>query len=455
MKIKKLISGLSAFAIAASAMAVNASAADEPVENNFYNAAGKWVITYSGANIAKDKMAVAVDPAGDDTSWNEGSKSQLVGYTDPETEKVETYNFGCNIQVGHTKNSIVTVKVTSTKDNIFDGEKGVNEGYMYTVQKSWSGDAAADFQEGWVKYQYDDEGNKVMANGATDLNGWKSGSTKFNGNWAQITLTDDDVSALTFEVTLEADSKTKWEYHPYNAEKPEEYQYVLFNFGGNGCFNADSIKGDGDCAAVANTAEDGSTVYTTVVDGDYINSQFGGKTKPAEPAYISIKKAKVTFKSNTVAYTGKALKPAVTVKLAGDTLKKGTDYTVSYKNNKKTGKATAVVTGKGGYIDSVSKSFIIVPKKPAKPTVKAGSKKMTVTLKKDKTATGYQISYSLKKNFKSGVKNVNITKNSTVKKTISKLKKGKTYYVKSRSYIKVGSKKYYGAYGAVSSAKIK
>ena len=46
---------------------------------------------------------------------------------------------------------------------------------------------------------------------------------------------------------------------------------------------------------------------------------------------VSIKGAKITVKAQT--YTGKALKPAVTVTLNGKTLKKGTDYTVSYKNN--------------------------------------------------------------------------------------------------------------------------
>ncbi|MBR1820859.1 MAG: hypothetical protein IJ769_04475 [Clostridia bacterium] len=63
--------------------------------------------------------------------------------------------------------------------------------------------------------------------------------------------------------------------------------------------------------------------------------------EPEAPAKTSISKAAVKAANKT--YTGKALKPAPTVKLGGKTLKKGTDYTVSYKNNKNCGKATVTV----------------------------------------------------------------------------------------------------------------
>ncbi len=43
------------------------------------------------------------------------------------------------------------------------------------------------------------------------------------------------------------------------------------------------------------------------------------------------------------------------------TLKKDTDYTVTYKNNKMPGKATVVVKGKGDYTGSVSRTITIAP----------------------------------------------------------------------------------------------
>lgn len=48
-------------------------------------------------------------------------------------------------------------------------------------------------------------------------------------------------------------------------------------------------------------------------------------------------------------YTGSALKPAPMVKWGSTKLKNGTDYTVSYKNNVKLGKATVTIKGKGNY----------------------------------------------------------------------------------------------------------
>ena len=59
-------------------------------------------------------------------------------------------------------------------------------------------------------------------------------------------------------------------------------------------------------------------------------------------------------------YTGKALTPAITVKLSNTTLKKDTDYTVSYSNNTKEGTATVTITGKGNYEGTKKATFKIV-----------------------------------------------------------------------------------------------
>lgn len=58
-------------------------------------------------------------------------------------------------------------------------------------------------------------------------------------------------------------------------------------------------------------------------------------------------------------YTGSVIKPVPAVKVGGRTLKNGTDFTVSYKNNTEPGTATLKVTGKGNYSGSVSKTFKI------------------------------------------------------------------------------------------------
>ena len=67
----------------------------------------------------------------------------------------------------------------------------------------------------------------------------------------------------------------------------------------------------------------------------------------------------MVLKYTSTPYTGKALKPAVTVTYNGATLVKGTDYTVSYSGNKEPGTATVKITGQGSYSGSLSKTFQI------------------------------------------------------------------------------------------------
>lgn len=91
---------------------------------------------------------------------------------------------------------------------------------------------------------------------------------------------------------------------------------------------------------------------------------------------------------------------------------------------------------------------------PAKVTglkAKAGRKYMTVSWKKAKNASGYQVAYAANKSFKSA-------KNMTTSKTTAKLKKlksKKTYYVKVRAYRKSGGVMYYGSYSNIVKKKIK
>ncbi|MCI9173740.1 MAG: hypothetical protein HFH49_02175 [Lachnospiraceae bacterium] len=109
-----------------------------------------------------------------------------------------------------------------------------------------------------------------------------------------------------------------------------------------------------------------------------------------------------------------------------------------------------------------SEAKVTVKVSPARQTLKSlkakKGKKLTVSWKKDKRATGYQIQYSTDKKFKKGVKTAPLVKNyKTVSKTISKLKAGKKYYVRVRSYkkAKVNGKNstLYGAWSSVKRSK--
>jgi len=166
---------------------------------------------------------------------------------------------------------------------------------------------------------------------------------------------------------------------------------------------------------------------------------------------IDISKAKVTVSDQV--YTGKSLKPAVKVVLNKKPLKQGTDYTVTYKNNKAVGTATVTVTGKGDYSGTAKGTFTINPKAVAGLKLAAGKGQIVASWKKAGGITGYQLQYGLKKNFKNA-KKVSV-KAATVKQTLKKLTTGKTYYVRIRAFKKVKGKTYYSAWSAAKKAKVK
>ena len=167
----------------------------------------------------------------------------------------------------------------------------------------------------------------------------------------------------------------------------------------------------------------------------------------------NFKKATVSGIS-TKAFTGKNITQSFTVKYNGKTLKKGTDYTVSYLSNKNIGTATVKVTGKGSYAGTITKTFKINPAKQEIQKLTAKSKAFFVDWAQKGSATGYEIQYATNSKFTSA-KKVTITNNKTDKTTISKLSGKKKYYVRVRSYTTVKGTKYYGAWSASKSVTTK
>ena len=167
----------------------------------------------------------------------------------------------------------------------------------------------------------------------------------------------------------------------------------------------------------------------------------------------NFKKATVSGIS-TKAFTGKNITQSITVKYNGKTLKNGTDYTVSYSNNKNIGTATVKITGKGSYTGTITKTFKINPAKQEIQKLTAKSKAFFVDWAQKGSATGYEIQYATNSKFTSA-KKVTITNNKTDTKTISKLSGKKKYYVRVRSYTTVKGTKYYGAWSSVKNVTTK
>ena len=183
------------------------------------------------------------------------------------------------------------------------------------------------------------------------------------------------------------------------------------------------------------------------------NGNYTGSVSKTYSIKNNFKKATISGIS-TKAFTGKNITQNITVKYNGKTLKNGTDYTVSYSNNKKIGTATVKITGKGSYTGTIAKTFKINPAKQEIQKLTAKSKAFFVDWAQKGSATGYEIQYATNSKFTSA-KKVTITSNKTDKTTISKLSGKKKYYVRVRSYTTVKGTKYYGAWSASKSVTTK
>lgn len=169
----------------------------------------------------------------------------------------------------------------------------------------------------------------------------------------------------------------------------------------------------------------------------------GTTTKTVKIAKVS----KIKLSKTKYTYNGKKQTPSVTVKDSkGKELKVNADYKVKLPSGRKNvGTYEVKITFKGSkYSGSKTLSYTINPKSTKLSKVSAKKKGFEAKWKKQSTQTkGYQIQYSTDSKFKSGNKTVTVNKNSTTKKTISKLKAKKKYYVRIRTYKTVGKQKYY------------
>ena len=133
--------------------------------------------------------------------------------------------------------------------------------------------------------------------------------------------------------------------------------------------------------------------------------------------------------------------------------RKGYAFAGWYTDAKFKKKITSISSSaKSDYILYAKWTKVKVAKASLTSAKNSKSKQILLKYKKVSGAKGYEISYSTDKKFKKAVTKKNTAKTSY---TISKLKKGKTYYVRIRAY-KMDStgKKVYGKYSSVKKVKI-
>ena len=213
--------------------------------------------------------------------------------------------------------------------------------------------------------------------------------------------------------------------------------------------NGKTLKKDTDyTVSYSNNTKVGTATVKITGKGNYT-----GSVSKTYSIKNNFKKATISGISNK-SYTGKNITQSITVKYNGKTLKKGTDYTVSYSSNKNIGTATVKVAGKGSYTGTITKTFKINPAKQEIQKLTAKGKAFFVDWAQKGSATGYEIQYATNLKFTSA-KKVTITNKKTDKTTISKLSGKKKYYVRVRSYTTVKGTKYYGAWSASKSVTTK
>ena len=170
-------------------------------------------------------------------------------------------------------------------------------------------------------------------------------------------------------------------------------------------------------------------------------------------------KPAVILSSRSYTYSGKAKKPAVTVKDGKDILVKDVDYTVSYAPGRiNVGKYKVTVNLMGSCKGSGSSTFKINPKGTGLKNPKRAEKAITVRWNKQsakmskKRITGYRIQLAYDRKFTRGKKTVTVKGYTKTSKKITGLKGGKKYYVRICTYRKIGSTAYYSPWSKVKAA---
>lgn len=138
----------------------------------------------------------------------------------------------------------------------------------------------------------------------------------------------------------------------------------------------------------------------------------------------------VKLNRTSYTYTGKSIRPSVTVTVNGKKIGSSA-YKLYYKNNKNSGIGTVQVRGIGKY-SRINKTltFKILPPKTLLTGLKKANRSFTASWKKNIQATGYQIQYAADSRFTKERKTVTVGKQSATRYKISGLKNSASGHIK-------------------------
>lgn len=165
----------------------------------------------------------------------------------------------------------------------------------------------------------------------------------------------------------------------------------------------------------------------------------------------SVRSATCHYKK-TRSYTGRWVKPNVTLKVGKVKLKKNRDYTLVYRNNLQIGKASVVIRGMGNFTGKKTITFKIVPQTPKIQKLKKNKKSFVITYSSGKMVHGYQMEVSTASSF-AAKKTQKYILNGNRFEAFG-LKKG-TYYIRVKAYYSKKGKRYESGYTSKRKIKIK
>lgn len=154
----------------------------------------------------------------------------------------------------------------------------------------------------------------------------------------------------------------------------------------------------------------------------------------------------------TRSYTGRWVKPNVTLKVGKVKLKKNRDYTLVYRNNLQIGKASVVIRGMGNFTGKKTITFKIVPQTPKIQKLKKNKKSFVITYSSGKMVHGYQMEVSTASSFAAKKTQKYILNGNRFE--ACGLKKG-TYYICVKAYYSKKEKRYESGYTSKRKIKIK
>lgn len=275
---------------------------------------------------------------------------------------------------------------------------------------------------------------------------------------AEYNAASASITGKGLVVAVDKNSRLNWAYFDKDGKKVADYVepgYGDENFSGEATPNSQAAKtdpGKETVKPVQPTDEEVVTVQVNdslpVIDMEKIKTTIPEKksTMTINIGTFKADNCQVEYRKNGVdswssVWTGKDGK--VTIK----NMKKGDLYQFRFT----TFKYSSKVWTKSKTSDIYHRWI----KRTSGLKCKSKSKKITVSWKKVKKASGYEVQYATDKDFQKNLKKKTVASGKKTSKVIKGLKKGKTFYVRVRAFKKKNGVKYLGAVTGAKKIKVK